>query len=74
MTGDCLLLIWFSWNHFLCLQYKFFYVFKDGADLMMASFSCKRNKCEWFQLFDDIPFAVEVDVFVFFISKSKRDR
>ena len=46
-------------------------VFKDGADLRMESFSCVAKLayfltwCEWLHLFDDLPFDVEIAVFVF---------
>ena len=52
-----------------------FFLLKDGADLRMDSFSCKQNLhtlslgANGFIFFDDLPFDVEVGVFVFLISK-----
>ena len=46
-------------------------LFKDEADLRLDSFSCEQNLhtfitwCEWLHFFDDLPFDVELQVFVF---------
>ena len=46
------------------------FLFKDGADLRMESFSCNQSlhslSLGVYGFFDDLPFHVEVDVFVFF--------
>ena len=67
------LLLCLSWNYFLCMQcpkFSFFLLFKDGAGLRMENFSCKQSlhtlslDANGFT-FGDLPFDVEVDVFVF---------
>ena len=48
----------------------YFFLFKDGADLRMESFSCKQSSYPFspgengYAFFDDLPFDVEVDIFV----------
>ena len=50
-----------------------FFLFKDGADLRWRVFLVSKvcsiahfnMWCEWLHLIDDLPFDVEVDVFVF---------
>ena len=56
-----LLLLWFIWNRFLCMQCPktSFFLFKDGADLIMDSFLVAKfahfiSWCEWLQLYYDL--------------------
>ena len=62
------LLVWLSKNRFLCIHYPkiSFFLFKDGADLWMESFSCKQSFSHFFHLVRMAsPFDVEVDLLFF---------
>ena len=69
-SEDCRLLIWLSWNRFLCMQYpkNSVFFFKDGPDVSIESSFLKAKFAhfltwrEWLHLFDDLPSDVEVNL------------